>query len=96
MSAFRAYSASPDEFAKFTVGDVEFVVVTAPESGLRENAEVIPTMDEKRVLIALSEEKVREALPDDMPDMARGVSTGMLLSACVALAERWLAGRGDV
>lgn len=93
MHNFMAYKGEPDEFARFGIGDITFTVITAPEASLNDEAEVIPTMDEKKVLIVLSQEKMDRALPDDAPEMVKGMSVGMIVSACIGLAERWLEDR---
>ena len=91
---FRSYAGPPEELAYFSVGDTTFVVITVPRAGLNDEAEIFPTFNTDRILIVLSRERVEEVLPEDMPDMARGMALGMLMGACVALAERWLENRG--
>lgn len=95
MNGFFAYKGDPDEFGKFQVNDTVFTIITVPAGTIHDEVEIIPTFDEHSVLIALPRERVEEALPDDMPDMARGMAVGMLVSACIAMAERWIAKKGQ-
>jgi hypothetical protein len=95
MNSFFTYKGDSDEFGKFQVKDTIFTIITVPASTLDDEAEVIPTFDEHSVLIALPRERLEEAFPDDMPDMARGMAMGMIVGGCIALAERWLAARED-
>jgi hypothetical protein len=95
MTNFEAYKGDPDEFARFSINNILFTVVTAPADSIHEEAEIIPTFDKERVLIALSQEQVKKSFSDDMPDLVRGIVIGRLVGACMALAERWLKNGGN-
>lgn len=85
------YKGDPDEVAMFEMDGVTFAIVAAPSQATAGEVEVIPTADPNRVLIVLPREQLEAALPES--GYERGIATGLLLSACWGLAERWLEGK---
>jgi hypothetical protein len=87
------YQSTPDELGMFGIGDTVFIMVTAPASALGGDVEIIPTFEEGRVIVAVSQEKFDQTIPKDMPDVAKGMAMGMLISACIQKAEQYIAGK---